>query len=79
MGYGIHELNEIGWIPSGVEHIYDINHILSDKEGIGSFLKALLGYNGNPSLTETVGYWSYLGVMIFMTFKPKGGTVVSRR
>jgi len=78
LAYGIHELNEIGWIPSGVENIYNINHILNDKKGIGSFLKALFGYNGNPSLTETVGYWTYLSVMIFMAFKPKGGAVASR-
>jgi hypothetical protein len=27
-------------------------------------LKALLGYNGNPSLTETLSYVAYLGAVI---------------
>ncbi len=65
LGYGLHELGEVGWIPVGIEHLYDMNHILNEKEGPGSFLKALFGYNGNPSLTETVLYWLYLGAMFF--------------
>ena len=65
LGYGLHELGEIGWVPVGIEHLYDMNHILNEKVGIGSFLKALFGYNGNPSLSETVMYWLYLSVMLF--------------
>lgn len=63
LGYGVHELNEIGWVPSVIEHVYNINPLLNEKEGIGSFLKALFGYNGNPSLVEMVTYWLYLGMM----------------
>ncbi len=65
LAYGVHELNEIGWVPPVVEHVYNINPILNEKAGIGSFLKALFGYNGNPSLTEIVAYWSYLAAMIW--------------
>ena len=71
LGYGLHELGEIGWVPVGVEHLYDMNSVLNEKKGIGSFLKALFGYNGNPSLTETVMYWVYLGVMLGFVFKKK--------
>lgn len=78
LGYGLHELGEIGWVPVGIEHLYDMNHILNEKTGFGSFLKALFGYNGNPSLTETAAYWAYLGVMIYLILKPKGGPVVQR-
>lgn len=63
LAYGVHELNEIGWIPSVIEHVYNINPLLNEKEGVGSFLKALFGYNGNPSLTEIIAYWSYLAAM----------------
>lgn len=69
LAYGIHELGEIGWVPGIVEPIYDINPILNEKKGIGSFLKALFGYNGNPSLTEVVLYWTYLAAVFFATRK----------
>ncbi len=60
LAYGIHELEELGWIPQVMYPVWNINHILNEKEGLGSFLKALFGYNGNPSLTEVVGYVTYL-------------------
>lgn len=65
LAYGIHELQELGWIPMFVYPVWNINHILNEKEGFGSFLKALFGYNGNPSLLEVIAYASYLvGVTI---------------
>ena len=66
VGLAIHEFNELGWIPSIVEHIYDVNHIIPDKADVGLFLKALFGYNGNPSLTETISYLGYFVVIYLM-------------
>ena len=43
LAYGIHELHELGWIPPVIEPVWNINHILNEKEGLGSFLKALFG------------------------------------
>ncbi len=60
LAYGIHELEEVGWIPQLIYPLYNINPILNEKEGLGSFLKALFGYNGNPSLTEVIAYWAFL-------------------
>lgn len=60
LAYGIHELEELGWINPVIYPVWNVNHILNEKEGIGSFLKALFGYNGNPSLVEVTAYASYL-------------------
>ncbi|MBT7190980.1 MAG: hypothetical protein HN916_12385 [Anaerolineae bacterium] len=63
VGYGVHELNEAGIIPSVIDPLWDINHILSDKSQLGLVLKALTGYNGNPSLTEVIAYLTYLSAI----------------
>lgn len=68
--HGIHEYNEAGFIPNIVEHVYDINSIVQEKETFGRFLTALFGYNGNPSLTEIIGYLAYLGLALFAYFRP---------
>lgn len=65
LAYGIHELEELGWIPQILYPVWNINHILNEKEGFGSFLKALLGYNGNPSLTEVLAYVAYLVTVLW--------------
>lgn len=64
VAYGVHELNEVGWIPSIIEHVWDINHILNEKSQLGLILKALFGYNGNPSLTEVIAYVMYFAILI---------------
>ncbi|OGW80291.1 MAG: hypothetical protein A3B72_08835 [Omnitrophica bacterium RIFCSPHIGHO2_02_FULL_45_28] len=70
LAYGIHELEELGWIPQVLYPVWNINHILNEKQGVGSFLKALFGYNGNPSLVEVVAYWVYLvWVCAFLKFR----------
>ena len=69
LAYGIHELQDAGAFPVVIKEVWNINHILNDKEGLGVFLKALLGYNGNPSLIEVVLYLVYLvtSLKLFLT------------
>lgn len=60
VAHGVHELNEAGWIPAVIEHVWDTNSLLDENSVAGSLLKALFGYNGNPSLTEVLAYLAYL-------------------
>jgi len=57
---GVHEFNEARIIPALVDPIWNLNGILSDKSELGLLLKALLGYNGDPSLSEVLAYMAYL-------------------
>ncbi len=70
---GVHELQEGGILPVLVEHLWDINPPLNADGGyppwhengyVGSILKSLLGYNGNPSLLEVASYLVYLSLAI---------------
>jgi len=63
VAHGVHEFNEAGWIPPVIEHVWDINPYLDEKSALGEILKALFGYNGNPSLTEVLAYLAYLGAV----------------
>lgn len=73
VAHGIHEFNEINWIPSIVEHVWDVNAFIDEKSIMGELLKTLLGYNGNPSLTEMIGYFGYLITVTFLF--TRGATV----
>jgi len=81
VGHAIHEFNELGWIPSVVEHVYDINALVPEASVIGQFLKALFGYNANPSLTEMIGYLGYFaavfGLSRWLARKPAGKVAVT--
>ena len=59
-----HEFNEVGWVPPLIEHVWDLNGILDEDSLAGSMLKALFGYNGNPSLTEVLAYSAYFVAIV---------------
>lgn len=71
LAHGVHELNEVGWIPTIVEHVWDLNPILNENSTLGLFLKTLFGYNGNPSLTEVIAYLGYF-VVLFLGVRYMG-------
>jgi len=65
VAHGVHEFNEVGWIPAVVEHVWNTNFILDENSVTGQMLKALFGYNGNPSLTEVLAYAGYFVAILF--------------
>jgi high-affinity iron transporter len=69
VAHGMHELQEAKIITTVIENVWDINPtvnpdgsypILHEKGYLGSILKSLFGYNGNPSLFELLSYLVYL-------------------
>lgn len=75
VAHGVHELQEAGIIPEIIEHVWDINppvnpdgsYPLFHEEGyIGSILKGLFGYNGDPSLIELLSYLIYLSFVFVL-------------
>jgi high-affinity iron transporter len=71
LAHGIHEFQEAGLIPTVNAQVWDTNHILDENSTLGQMLKAVFGYNGNPSFEEVVGYVGYwivvlLGLRLWM-------------
>jgi high-affinity iron transporter len=63
VAHGVHELQEAALLPTIIEHVWDVNYLLDEGSAVGTFLKALFGYNGNPSLIEVLSYLVYLPVV----------------
>lgn len=70
LAQGLHELEETKIISGIVKNIWNTNNVIDEKSVGGSFLKALFGYNGNPSLTEAFAYLIYLFGASFVYFSP---------
>ena len=75
---GIHELQEANLIPVLKEEAWDINPpigadggypLLHEKGAIGSIARGLFGYNGNPSVLEVIGYFTYLIFIFWFLFR----------
>jgi high-affinity iron transporter len=68
--YGIHELQEVGWITFGTATAFDISGVLSDEGTVGALLRALFGYNADPTVLEVVVWLGYLLVTGFLFLRP---------
>lgn len=70
LAHGVHEFHEAGLIPRVVQQLWDLNPVLPESSVPGSFLKALFGYNGDPSLVEVLVWAGYLGLIGWSYFRP---------
>jgi len=75
VAHGVHELQEAALLPTLIEHVWDINPILDENSTVGSILKALFGYNGNPSLLEVMAYGVYFAVVGIVSLR-RGRVIV---
>jgi high-affinity iron transporter len=67
---GIHELQEIGWLPFGTGTAFDVRGVIPDS-GPGLPLRALFGYNANPSWLEFLSWAAYVVTVGFFFFRPQ--------
>ena len=68
--YSIHELQEAGLLPFATGTAFDVSGWLSDESGPGAILRALIGYQDNPSALEVVAWAAYLAVAGWLYFRP---------
>jgi high-affinity iron transporter len=66
IAHGVHEFNEVGWIPSVIEHVWNVDAIVSESSLPGQLLQTLFGYNSSPALTEMIAYFVYIAVVAFL-------------
>lgn len=69
VAHGVHEFNEVGLISPIIENLWDINFVLDEKSILGVVLKTLVGYNGNPSLSEVMAYLLYFVIISVVGFR----------
>jgi high-affinity iron transporter len=77
LAHGLHEFQEASLITWGSQILWDINPpmlvdgvypLLHDHGAIGGTLRALIGYNGDPTALEVGAYVAYL-LCVFGSFK----------
>jgi high-affinity iron transporter len=68
--FGVHELQEAGWLPLLTANAFDISSSLPDESGAGAILRALIGYQSDPTLLEVFAWTAYLVVTAVLYFRP---------
>ena len=78
LAFGIHELQEAGYLQFLTAHAFDLEGTLNDDRGVGALLKAIFGYHHEMSVLEVSAWITYLLVVGSLYFRPSRlGTPVS--
>ena len=76
-GFAVHELQEAGWLAFLTAQAFDISASLPDDSGPGAILRALIGYNADPSVLEMLAWAGYLIVTGTLYFRPNAVVVAA--
>jgi high-affinity iron transporter len=60
IGHVIVSFQELGVIPVYVAEVWNINYLLDENGIAGRILHAFVGYDGNPTLLQTLAYMTYV-------------------
>jgi high-affinity iron transporter len=69
--FGIHELQEAGWLPFLTGTAFDISKTIPDDSGVGGILRAIFGYQANPTWLEVVAWFGYLVTVGWLFLRPQ--------
>lgn len=72
LSQGIHEFIEIGAFGNGpwTATAYDISATLSHDEGVGAFLRAILGYSASPEILTLLAHVGYVVAVLVLYLRP---------
>ena len=76
LSYGIHEYQELGWIPGDGSYAWDISSVMAKDSIAGSLLAGTIGFDVNTSWVQLFFWASYLVIVLRLYTQPsKQGTL----
>jgi len=58
----VENLQNLGWLPGGSQHLWSTEHVLSESSAFGDVLHSLLGYASNPTVLQGIVWVLYLAI-----------------
>jgi high-affinity iron transporter len=70
LSYGIHEYQELGWIPGEKSYAWDISSWMAKDSIPGTLLGGTIGFDVNTSWVQLAMWAAYLGIVLRLYLKP---------
>ena len=64
LSYGVHEYQELGWIPGDGSYAWDISSVMAKDSIAGTILAGTIGFDVNTSWVQLFLYVSYLAIVL---------------
>ncbi|MEI7560993.1 MAG: iron uptake transporter permease EfeU [Actinomycetes bacterium] len=76
LSYGIHEYQELGWLPGENSFAWDISSWMAKDSIPGTLLGGTIGFDVNTSWVQLILWASYLGLVLRLYLKPAAQKVL---
>lgn len=76
LSYGVHEFQELGWIPGDGSYAWDISSWMAKDSIAGTLLAGTIGFDVNTSWVQLALYVAYLGLILRLYLKPAAQKVL---
>jgi high-affinity iron transporter len=62
--YGIHDLQEVGWLPGAEDHAFDVSAAVPPESWYGTLLRGTIGFTPNMTWLQVIGWVAYVAVVM---------------
>jgi high-affinity iron transporter len=76
LSYGIHEFQELGWIPGADNFLWDVTPWIAKESILGSLLGGTVGFDTTTSFIQFIAWAGYL-VAVLVPYLAKAKPVVA--
>jgi high-affinity iron transporter len=70
LSYGIHEYQELGWLPGADFFIWDVTSVIPKDSLVGGVLGGTIGFDTTTSWLQFLIWAAYLGAILSLYLKP---------
>jgi high-affinity iron transporter len=70
LSYGIHEYQELGWLPGVDFFLWDVTSVIAKESLLGGVLAGTIGFDTTTSLLQFVFWAAYLAIVLSLYLKP---------
>jgi len=71
LSYGIHEFQELGWLPGADDFLWDVTPWIAKESILGSLLGGTIGFDTTTSIVQFIAWAGYL-VAVLLPYLSKG-------
>ena len=69
LSYGIHEYQELGWLPGPDVFIWDVTSVIAKESLLGGILAGTIGFDTTTSWLQFIVWAAYLGIVLSLYLK----------
>jgi high-affinity iron transporter len=70
LSYGIHEYQELGWLPGADSFIWDVTSWMAKDSIVATLLAGSIGFDTTTSWLQFIVAGAYIGVILWLYLKP---------